>query len=103
MSLIYFQGDERPAWVPTVTVNGVADNMTAGYTFEVKVYADSATPLLTKTTNITGGAGGTVTVTWAANELNIAPGAYVAQCKASRTSDSAEWTITEPLQILARA
>lgn len=103
--LQYRRGDERPAWVATVTVNGTADDMTTGYTFQVRIHAatDTTNVALTKTTNIAGGAAGLVTVTWVANELDIAPGLYVAQLKASRTADSAEWTITEEVRIKPRA
>jgi len=102
-ALVYHRGDERPAWVATVTVNGTADNMTSGYTFQVLLYTDpTATPVLTKTSNITGAAAGAVTVAWNATDLDIPPGLYTAQLKATRTSDSAEWTVTEPVLIKAR-
>lgn len=99
----YHQADERPAWVATVTINGTGDNMSSGYTFSVKVAASpTATAALTKTTNITGAAGGVVTVAWAPNELDIEPGLYIVQLKASRTSDSAEWTVEDTLEIKPR-
>lgn len=103
MALVYFEGDERPAWAATVTVNGVADDMSTGYTFRVLIYLDAnTTPVLTKTTNITGAAAGLVTVAWAPGDLAIDPAQYVAQLTATRTSDSAEWTVTEPVLINAR-
>ena len=99
----YHQADERPAWVATVPINGTGDDMSSGYTFQVKVAASpTATVALTKTTNITGATGGVVTVAWAPNELNLSPDLYVVQLKASRTSDSAEWTIEDTLEILPR-
>lgn len=101
--LQYFRADERPAWQATVTVNGTADDMTSGYTFTAKVTSSlDGTAVLTKTTNITGATGGVVTVTWTSNELDLTPGNYVATLTAKRTSDNAEWTISEPLSILAR-
>ncbi len=103
MTLSYFSGDERPAWVATVTINGTADDMSSGYTFEVKVLDSSDSVVLTKTTNITGAASGVVTVAWVPNELALAAGDYTAQLKAIRTADSAEWTITEMLRVAARA
>jgi hypothetical protein len=103
MALAYFRGDERPAWATTITINGTADDMTSGYTFQVKIFQRIASPVLTKTTNIAGATGGLVTVTWVANDLDIAPGNYTAQLKATRTADTAEWTITEDLLIKARA
>lgn len=101
--LSYFQGDERPAWVATITVNGASDDYSTGHTFTVKVAtARSATPVLSKTSGITGGTGGAVTVAWASNELNLTPGLYVAQLTVTRTADSAELTVEETLEILDR-
>lgn len=103
MSLTYHRADERPAWVATVSINGATDNMSSGYTFQVKVATSpTATVALTKTTNITGASGGQVTVAWAPNELDLEPGLYIVQLKASRTSDSAEWTLEDTLEILPR-
>ena len=102
--LTYFRGDERPAWQSTTTVNGVADNYSTGHTFEVKLATAAApgTAVLTKTTGITGASGGVVTVTWAPNELDLAPGRYLAQLKITRTADSHELTIQKPLTIALR-
>lgn len=102
MTISYYAGDERPAWVPTVTVNGVTDDLSTGHTFQVKVIDRTGAVVLTKTTNITGATGGVVTVAWAPNELALPEGGYTAQLKASRTADSAEWTVTEPLHIKPR-
>ena len=102
--LTYFRGDERPAWVHTETVNGVADDYSSGFTFEVKLATAAApgTAVLTKTTGITGASGGVVTVTWAPNELDLTPGRYLAQLKITRTADSHELTIQKPLTIALR-
>lgn len=98
--LSYYRNDERPDWQATVTVNGTADDMSTGYTFTVRVATSpTATAVLTKTTNITGATGGVVTVAWAAGELDIAPGTYIATLTARRTSDSRDWTISEQLTI----
>jgi hypothetical protein len=103
MTLTYHRGDERPAWQATVTVNGQADDLSSGYTFAVKIATRrNAEPVTTKTTGITGAAAGIVTVAWSGNALNITPGRYIAQLKATRTSDSAEWTIEEEIEIRAR-
>lgn len=103
MSLSYYAGDERPYWEATISVNGTADNMTTGYTFSVKIAANAtATPVLSKTTGITGGAAGLVTVAWAVGDLNLTPGVYVVQLTATRTSDSAEWTVQDSIVIKAR-
>lgn len=96
-------GDERPYWEPTVEVGGVADDMTTGYTFEVSVAtSDTATPTVTKTTGITGGAAGAIVVAWASGELAIAPGLYVMQLTATRTSDGKDWTIEDVLKVKPR-
>ena len=100
MTLRYHRGDERPAWQATVLVNGSTDDMTSGYTFSVRVQQGDATPVLTKTTNITGAAGGVVTVAWAENDLDIAPGRYKVLLTATRTSDSLEWTVQDTIEIL---
>jgi hypothetical protein len=101
--IIYHKADERPDWVATVTVNGSGDDMSSGYTFQVKVATSpTATAALTKTTGITGAVGGVVTVAWASNELDLQPGNYSVQLKATRTSDSAEWTVEDTLKILPR-
>jgi len=100
MALTYFAGDERPDWKATVTVNGVADDMGTGYTFTARIAADlSSAAVLTKTTGITGAASGVVTVAWAAGDLALTPGTYVATLTARRTSDSRDWTVSEPLII----
>lgn len=98
--LKYHRGDERPAWVETVTVNGTADNMSTGYTFTVQLQQGDDTAILTKTTNITGATAGVVTVAWAAGELDLTPGTYKALLTARRTSDSLDWTIRRDLIIL---
>ncbi len=101
--LEYFSGDERPYWEPTVTVSGVADDLTSGYTFEVNVASSpTATPALTKTTGITGASGGVVSVAWSTSDLALAAGEYVVQLTATRTSDSKDWTIQDRLKIKPR-
>jgi hypothetical protein len=102
MGLRYHRGDERPAWVGTVEVNGTTDDMSSGYSFTVKVAASlSDTAVLTKTTGITGATGGVFTCAWAVNDLDITPGEYIATCRIRRTADSFDETVTEPLTILA--
>jgi hypothetical protein len=100
-TLRYFRGDERPAWQETITVNGVADNYSSGFTFAVKVQLGSATPVLTKTTGITGAASGVITVAWAENDLDVTPGVYRALLVVTRTSDSLELTVERTLEVLA--
>jgi hypothetical protein len=98
----YFRGDERPPWRPVVRVDDVLDDMSTGYTFTVLVRDGLRDPVLTKTTGITGGAAGVVTVSWGTDELNIPPGAYRALLTATRTIDSAQWTLEERLIIKSK-
>lgn len=97
----YFRSDERPPWEPVVSVNGVYDDMTTGYTFVVVVRDGLRDPVLTKTTDIVGGTDGAVTVNWQPSELDIQPGAYRALLTATDSSDM-QWTIEETLIIKAR-
>lgn len=101
---VYRRGDERPAWQATITTNGSGENYSSGFTFRVTLALVSTptTVALTKTSNITGTSGGVVSVNWAPNELDLAPGLYEAQLRITRSSDSTEQTITDQLLILAR-
>lgn len=103
MTIEYKQADERPAWRATVTdLNGTPiDDLSSGFTFQVKVVKDGITTL-TKTTGITGAIGGVVTVAWAPNELDITAGVYRVQLKAQRIADLYEWTIEDSLLIRQR-
>lgn len=103
MPLSYYRGDELPQWVATISHNGTAPDFSTGWTFRVVITArDAAEPLLTKTTNITGATGGAITVAWAANDLDIAPGTYLVQLKATRAADSSETTIEDRLTVKRR-
>lgn len=92
--LRYHRGAERPAlalWL--IDDDGTLIDFSSGYTFELAIGVLGDTPLLTKTTGITGAAGagtqpdGTpnVTVTWAADDLDIAAGIYTWQLTATST------------------
>jgi hypothetical protein len=103
MAITYYAGDERPYWEPTVEVEGVTEDLSSGYTFEVNIGATAtATPVVTKTTGITGQPAGAIVVAWGVGELAIAPGTYVIQLTATRTSDSRDWTIQDKIKIKAR-
>lgn len=105
MTIEYFAGDERPYWEATVTIDGDTEDMTSGYTYEVNIAATAtatATPVVTKTSGITGAAAGVVTVGWAVGELAIAPATYVVQLTATRTSDNKDWTIQDKIKIKPR-
>lgn len=89
--LTYHRNAERPAakmWL--FDDDGTLIDM-SGYSFRFRVGNPGQTAALSKTSNITGGAGsgvepdGTpnVTITWTAGELDIAPGTYRWQLTAS--------------------
>lgn len=91
----YFRNAERPAakmWI--FDDDGNLIDFSSGYDFTFKVGAPGYIALLTKTSNITGAAGsgteptGTanITITWTAGELDIAPGLYQWQLKATSSS-----------------
>lgn len=103
MTLSYFASDELPHWVATISHNGALPDFSSGWTFRVVIStAAGGTPLLEKTTNITGAASGVVTVAWASGDLAITPGSYRIQLKATRTADNAEATIEDSVTIKRR-
>lgn len=104
MTLSYYSGDERPYWEATVTVDGVAEDMSSGFTFEVNIAPTATTtpPTVVKTSGITGGAAGLVTVAWSVGELAIPAGSYVVQLTATRTADSKDWTVQDKIKIKPR-
>ena len=103
MALSYFQRDERPAWQPTISVNGAVDDYTSGFTFTVTILDASGTTVLTKTTAITGDTGGLINVDWEPDELDLPAGTYRLQLTVRRTADEHEETISEQLLIRERA
>ncbi len=102
MSLNYHAGDELRDWQATIVINGVLLDFTSGYTFEVKLVDSTGTVALTKTSNITGAAGGVVTTAWAIGDLALTPGRYTAQLRVSRNSDSRDFSLTDLLYIGTR-
>jgi hypothetical protein len=103
MAIEYYAGDERPYWQPTIEVEGVAEDFSSGFTFEVNVAATAtSTPVVTKTSGISGFADGLIVVAWAVDDLAIAAGRYVVQLTATRTSDSRDFTIQDTLKIKPR-
>lgn len=101
MSLNYHQGDELPAFEATITLNGQTVDFTTGWTFTVKLTAPGQTTV-TKTSGITGASTGTITVAWAAGELNITPGRWRLQLTATRTADQRQFTIQDEVVIKPR-
>lgn len=99
--LEYFKGDERPAWEATIIANGVAEDYTAGYTFEVKLSSTLAgPPALIKVDNVVGAPCGLVTVNWDPGELDLPTGKYYAQLRIRRTVDDRDLTVRTDLSIL---
>lgn len=105
--IVYTAGDELPAAELTVLEDdGTVIDLSAGYTFEVKVAPiGSTTASFTKTTGVTGAATApNATVTWATSaELStLTAGLYTLQFRATRTSDSRNLTVHVPLEIRAQ-
>lgn len=99
----YFAGDERPAWQPTITIDGSTEDYSTGFSFKVEVLTKTGTVQFTKTTGITGNSDGSVTVDWAtSSELStLDPGVYVARLRIRRDSDSKDVTLEADLSIRA--
>lgn len=98
----YFRGDELPYYTRPVTIDGVAPDLTTGWTFTLTLTLHGAT-VLTKTTGITGDADGGLTVAWATGDLDTPPGIHGLQVTALRTADSREWTFDDLLTIKPRS
>lgn len=94
-------GDELPAWQPTITVDGIAEDYTAGHTFAVVITDHAGTELLNKTEGITGQAAGTVLVEWAPAELAIATGTHRMRLTITRTADDRSLSIDALLRLVA--
>lgn len=101
MTLLYFRGDELPAFVAEITENGSVTDYSSGYTFAVKIIDIAGTVVLTKSAGITGSLG-EVTTQWAAAELDISPGAYTVQLSTVRASDGYDETFQTPMKIKAK-
>lgn len=91
----YAKGAERPGlelWIQDRS--GTLIDFSSGYTFELTIGSPGDTPLLTKSSGISGATGSgvepsgspNVVVTWAADELDITPGIYGWWLTASTTS-----------------
>lgn len=100
--LPYFQGDELPSWVATISLNGAAVDFSTDWGFTVKLTC-AGQPTVSKTAGIAGASNGSVTVTWAAGELNIVPGQWRLQMTGTRVSDSRQFTIEDTVQIKTRS
>lgn len=100
MTLTYNRGDELPAWVPTVIVNGdEAVDFTDGWTFDVTL--SSGAVVIAANPEVTPDIG-FVTVTWAPGDLNQAPGAYAVQLTMTRVLDQLQMTIEDRLLLRPR-
>lgn len=101
MTLMYYRGDELPAFVGEVTENGKETDFSSGYTFEVKIADSTGTVVLTKTAGISGSLG-EITVEWATSELDLAPGSYTVQLRFVRQADGYDETHQTPMKIKAK-
>ena len=106
MTVAYSRGAELPVmslWLSDSAGNLI--DLSAGYTFVLKIGHPGQTALLTKSSSITGAVGagtgptGTpnVVVTWVAGDLAITPGAYTWELTA--TSGSLDRVFTGPIRI----
>lgn len=95
----YFAGDTRPDYEDTITMAGVAEDLSTGHTFELNLFRTGATPALTKTTGITGSNDSKVTVNWAPGDLDVTPAIYRAQITVTRTADDEQWTTEASIRI----
>lgn len=109
MSLVYTRADELgDAGLFWRDSNGTLISFASGYTFVAKIYDQTGTALVTKSSGITGAAGDdtttprtpNVTVAWAAVELDITPGTYPLFITATRTADSKTRTFRTTITIL---
>lgn len=99
--LDYFRGDELPEWEGTVTLNGVAPDLSVGWTFTVSLSMHGQTDVVV-TSGITGHTGGVFVVAWPTGSLDIQPGDWVAQIT-GRRGDDAEFTERQAIHIKPRA
>lgn len=100
----YRRGAERPGLVlpwQTETAQGVWSNLdlSSGYTFTLTLTSASGTVALTKTTGITG-ANGSVSVSWAAAELDITEGVYSLHLRArDGSSFDRDYRPADPIRV----
>lgn len=104
--LTLYTGDEHAQWVATIDYGGTLLDYSSGYTFTVAVTDTAGSLLLTKTTGITGGSDGAITVAFTGTELaggSITatfgnPVAYWAYLTPRKTADASDGpTIRESL------
>lgn len=71
MAVTLYTNDEHAQWVADITVNGTEVDYSSGYTFTCAIVDQATgTTLLSKTSGITGGTGGQVTVAFTGAELS---------------------------------
>jgi hypothetical protein len=104
LAAVYYKGAELPdlhlTWEDE---DGGVINFAAGWTFSVKVAREgSTTAAFSKSSGITGSASApNVVIAWATSgELStLAPGRYIVQVVATRSSDSKDRYFQGPLEI----
>lgn len=88
----YNRGDELPTltlpWQTETAANTWSDlDLSSGYTFSLTLTNSAGTVVVTKTSGIAG-ANGSVVITWATDDLDIAEGMYVFELVATETATS---------------
>lgn len=104
----YRRGAERPnitlPWQEETSQGVWADlDLSSGYTFVATLTRiDDGTTALTKTSSITG-ADGSVTIVWAADELDIPPGSHRLNVRATNSSLDRDHSPDAPTEIIIKA
>lgn len=73
-------------------------DLSSGYTFTLTLVANDGTTTVTKTTGIAG-TNGTVEVSWSTDELNIAPGNYTLNLRATAGGLDRDYSPARPIKI----
>jgi hypothetical protein len=101
----YRRAAERPGLVlpwQTETAQGTWTNLdlSTGYTFTLTLISSAGATTLSKTSGITG-ANGSVSISWAAAELDITEGVYTLHLRARDGSNfDRDYRPSDPLQIV---
>jgi hypothetical protein len=102
----YERGAEHPSltlpWQEETAPKVWTDlDLSAGYTFTLRLVNAAGTDVVTKTTNLVG-ADGSVTVNWDTDELDIAETAYTLRLRAREvaTSKDRDYRPKDPVQIV---
>lgn len=103
----YRRGAERPnltlPWQEQTAAATWTDlDLSSGFTFTATLTNTAGTVVVTKTTGITG-ANGSVTIAWAADELDIAPTTYTLHVRATTGGVDRDYSPADPVKIIITA